>query len=255
MFERAKAACFLLVVLMLSSCAGETYLKTPETTPRGRGFPDICGPGEGVRVCINKCKRVVDDAGGPCTVDPCATNSAGVCGKLLDCVPNPDEPGLGTCQPATPLLCHAAQPRTGDNRCAAGLSCIPFDTPSNTCGLGSAPGGTHDGSCAPPTREGHPCNDSCQPCEPGTSCGPRLPGEQKTCLRLCTGDGDCADPSRCLPTVGFELITDRGGVIRRVPVAQFCACSQDDERPPDGGACCSDHTLDEDGVCQYDLLS
>jgi len=251
MFERAKAACFLVGVLVLSGCAEvvTTNLRTPASTPPGRSFPG-CNEGAGeARVCINLCKTVIQTVGGGCTNDPCDASELGVCGDLFDCVPNDSaHPTFGTCQRFTALLCHVLEPRMGDNLCPAGFSCIPFD-----CNDRQSPNARYDGECIPPTREGQPCDESCRRCEAGTICESSLPGNPRICRRKCTDDGDCVVDTYCLPTVGFRLITDRSGEPRLVPVTRFCVCSGEGEIPPDGGGCCHGFHLVE-GFCRSTLF-
>lgn len=229
-FPLYRVGC-LAGILVLSSCAGETFLQTPASTRPGRDFRE-CPAGQ-QRVCINKCRDVINSAreeARRCTVDPCAANGEGVCGKFLDCVP--DGSGLGTCKSAATALCHATLDRSGENFCSAGTSCIAHSCPNSP---DTEPSTTFDGSCLLPSRENQACDDNCRLCEPGTSCVPG--GTEGVCRRLCTGDGgECAsDSDRCLPLEGGSL---------------FCVqCSRRGEIPPAGGTCCPFTTLGEDGRC------
>jgi hypothetical protein len=132
-----------------------------------------------------------------CTNDPCDHSPRGVCDSRFKCVPNDRaHPSFGTCQPLTAVYCNTGSVgHPVDNNCAAGLSCLPFPCKDQQSPIPSR----YDGGCFLPAREGEPCDEACQPCEPGTSCELR-PGDRdrRICRRVCASGRECVDGDRCL---------------------------------------------------------
>lgn len=207
----------------------------------------LCAQGQGTAdmpasVCLDECDSsgcrdgwvCAPDAGGSVCVPPC---TAGGCGPTSYC-----DAASGLCAPfAGPAIAEGEACNSQDDRCAAGLACLPDDeTGRGACRALCEPQAlpcADDAFCAVviDAENGAPAvgiclpDDGCDPLNPEEACGPDSACIAAPPATLCVGTGaqepgqPCGDDRLCVP----GLICQYGAC--KQPCADAAACGDNEE--------------------------